>query len=102
MYRRNWGRALLSRGVAVALLYLPIAWLSQIVSEAEAAITAEMSRQELIEYIGAGATIPYANTYLFLLVAAVVFVALAEAIAAGLRAVWPAARTPIASDLLPS
>jgi hypothetical protein len=91
MYRGNWGRAVLSRAAAVALLCLLTAWLAGVVSAFEVAETEKMTHQELQQHVREGADASFPERYLFSLVSAVVFVALVESLAAGFRAVASAA-----------
>ena len=85
MYRGNWGRALLSRAVAVAVLCLLGAWIAGQVGELELAQTSRMSHTELKQYVLEGAEAPFTERYLTLAVGAVVFVTLVEARAGGIR-----------------
>jgi hypothetical protein len=90
MYRGNWGRALLSRAAAVAILCLATAWLSGVLGQLEIAETSKMSHQELKTYIREGAEAPFALRYAASLAGAALLVSLVELLGAGLRALVPA------------
>src|SRR5687767_7855029 len=91
MYRDNWVRALLSRAVAVAVLCLAIAWLGGKLGEAERDLTSKMSHEELKAYMREGTEASFGERYLTSLIAAAVFVVLAEGMAGVLRVALPAA-----------
>src|SRR4051812_47690720 len=97
MYRGNWGRAVLSRVMAVALLSLLVAGLAGVVGNFELTEIDRMNDQDLRRYAREGANTTFLERYLTSLIGAAVLVALVESLAAGLRAVVPQAPDPTPS-----
>jgi hypothetical protein len=97
MYQGNWGRAVLSRVMAVTLLCVLVAALAGVVGRFEVEEIDRMSDQELRQYAREGASTNFVERYVTILIGAAVFVALVEALAGGLRAIVPRDEEPTPS-----